>query len=150
MDERSGAGRRIAEEVTSWYGVAAGIGSRGELSFKVGKREIGHLHGDTVAHFSFGKELWRQLRRAGRISYHPVFPNNEGPAARRILDDEDEADVIRLLRLNYETAIGRMNHEAVRSASSADVPASVADRPHRDELVSRAILRAGVSPNGFL
>ena len=43
----------ITEEVTSWPGVEAGPGRRGEFAFKVGRREIGHLHGDHSAHFFF-------------------------------------------------------------------------------------------------
>ncbi len=38
--------RRITDEVTSWPGVEAGYGSRGEYAFRLGRREIGHLHGD--------------------------------------------------------------------------------------------------------
>ena len=37
---------RITDEVTSWPGVEAGYGKRGEWGFSVGPREIGHLHGD--------------------------------------------------------------------------------------------------------
>lgn len=98
----TGASRRIAEEVTSWEGVTSGIGSRGELSFKVNRKEVGHLHGDRVAHFSFRKELWRQLKAAGRITYHPVFPGREGMAERRMHSDEDVRDVIAMMRLNYD------------------------------------------------
>ncbi|MGH2922507.1 MAG: luciferase family protein [Solirubrobacterales bacterium] len=36
-------GRRITDEVTSWPGVEAGLGERGEFGFRVGGREIGHL-----------------------------------------------------------------------------------------------------------
>jgi hypothetical protein len=70
---------RITEEVSSWPGVTAGPGTRGELSFKVGRREIGHLHGDRVAHFGFPKDLWTRLFEQGRIDYHPV-----SPVARRV------------------------------------------------------------------
>jgi hypothetical protein len=44
------ASKRITREVTSWPGVEAGPGSRGEFAFTVGGREIGHLHGDHAAH----------------------------------------------------------------------------------------------------
>jgi len=47
------ASEQITKEVTSWPGVEAGAGRRGEFAFKVGRREIGHLHGDHAAHFSF-------------------------------------------------------------------------------------------------
>ncbi len=36
----------IIDEVTSWPGITAVDGDRGELSFRLGKRELGHLHGD--------------------------------------------------------------------------------------------------------
>jgi hypothetical protein len=99
--------RQIIAEVTSWPGVDAGPGSRGEFAFKVGKREIGHLHGDHAAHFGFPKDVWHELHEQGRIVHHPVFPGRPGPAARRIRSDADVADVIALLRLNYERAIAR-------------------------------------------
>jgi hypothetical protein len=92
----------ITAEVTSWPGVEAGPGRRGEFAFKVGRREIGHLHGDHAAHFSFPKEVWLQLRAEGRIVDHPVFPGRQGPAARRIEDDADVRDVIAMMRLNYD------------------------------------------------
>jgi hypothetical protein len=102
MTEVTTASERIAEEVESWPGVESGQGKRGEFAFKVGGREIGHLHGDRSAHFFFAKETWAELIAAGRIGPHPVFPDREGPAARRIDDDDDVRDVIALMRLNYE------------------------------------------------
>ncbi|HEX4690071.1 MAG TPA: luciferase family protein, partial [Solirubrobacteraceae bacterium] len=77
-------------------------GRRGEWSFRLGRREIGHLHGDHAAHFSFPKPVWGELFAEGRIVHHPVFPDKEGPAARRIEGDDDVRDVIALLRLNYD------------------------------------------------
>ena len=96
------ASERITKEVTSWRGVTAGPGERGEFAFKVGGREIGHLHGDHVLHTGFPKAVWAELYEQGRIDYHPVFPDRPGPASRRIEDEADVRDVIELLRLNYE------------------------------------------------
>ena len=107
MSKVQRASERIAEEVTSWPGVAAGPGRRGEFAFKVGGREIGHLHGDEAAHFGFPKQVWRELREEGRVEPHPVFPDTQGPAARRIVDDADVRDVIELMRLNYDRAVTR-------------------------------------------
>jgi Family of unknown function (DUF5519) len=95
----------ITREVTSWPGVEAGPGRRGEFAFKVGRREIGHLHGDHAAHFSFPKDVWLELRNEGRIVDHPVFPGKQGPAARRIESEADVRDVIELLRMNYDRAV---------------------------------------------
>jgi hypothetical protein len=101
------ASERITEKVTSWPGVEAGPGMRGEFAFKLGRREIGHLHGDHAAHFSFPKQVWAELMEQGRIVPHPVFPDSQGPAARRIEDEADVRDVIELMRLNYDRAVER-------------------------------------------
>lgn len=102
-----GASDRITTEVLSWPGTEAGRGSRGEWAFHVGRREIGHLHGDTTAHFGFPKDVWRELHAEGRIDFHPVFPGREGPGARRIASEDDLQDVIALLRLNYDRVVAR-------------------------------------------
>jgi luciferase-like monooxygenase len=102
MTKSSPASQRITDEVTSWPGVEAGPGRRGEFAFKVGRREIGHLHGDHAAHFFFPKEVWTELFEEGRVVHHPVFPDRQGPAARRIESEADVRDVIALLRLNYD------------------------------------------------
>jgi hypothetical protein len=101
------ASEAITEEVTSWPGVEAGIGKRGEFGFTLGRRALGHLHGDHAAHFSFPKDVWAELRAQGRIVPHPVFPDSIGPAARRIEDEADVRDVIELLRLNYDRIVAR-------------------------------------------
>jgi hypothetical protein len=95
----------ITAEVTSWPGVTAGDGERGEFSFKVGRREIGHLHGDRVLHIGFPKDVWQELYDAGRVDYHPVFPDRKGWASRGIGSSEDVEDVIAMLRLNYDRAV---------------------------------------------
>jgi hypothetical protein len=100
--EQPTASQQIIDEVTSWPGVTAGSGERGEFAFKVGRRKIGHLHGDYVLHTAFPKAVWGELYDQGRIDYHPVFPDRPGPASRRIENEADVRDVIELLRLNYD------------------------------------------------
>jgi len=105
MTRTQTASEQITEEVTSWPGVEAGPGSRGEFAFTLGRRQIGHLHGDHVMHAGFPKAVWHELFEVGRIDYHPVFPGKPGYAARRIASAEDVRDVIELLRLNYDSAV---------------------------------------------
>ncbi len=107
MTRTQTASEQITEEVTSWPGVEAGPGDRGSFSFKVGRREIGHLHGDHALHLGFPKEVWAELFEQGRIDYHPVFPGKPGFAARRIEDDDDIREVIELLRVNYDRAVAK-------------------------------------------
>jgi hypothetical protein len=71
----------------------------------VGRREIGHLHGDRAAHFFFPRPLWAELMQDGQVVAHPVFPDKQGPAARRIQSDVDVREVIALMRLNYDRLV---------------------------------------------
>lgn len=107
MTKTQTASEQITDEVTSWPGVEAGTGDRGEFGFRLGRREIGHLHGDRTFHAGFPKDVWNELFEAGRIDYHPVFPGRAGFAARRIETEDDVQDVIAMLRLNYDRAVAR-------------------------------------------
>jgi hypothetical protein len=107
MTRTQTASQLITEEVTSWPGVEAGPGRRGEFAFRLGRREIGHLHGDRALHIGFPKAVWQELYEQGRINYHPVFPGKPGYASRLIEAEDDVRDAIALLRLNYERAVDR-------------------------------------------
>jgi hypothetical protein len=102
MTKTQTASERITEEVTSWPGVEAGPGRRGEFAFRVGGSEIGHLHGDHAAHFGFPREIGAELREQGRVGPHPVNPHSTKMAARRIENEGDVREVIELMRLNYD------------------------------------------------
>jgi hypothetical protein len=113
------ASEQITAEVTSWPGVEAGYGKRGEWGFTVGTHEIGHLHGDHAAHFFFGSKLGSELKEQGRVVDHPVFPGKPGPAARRISDDDDVREVLELLRLNYDRVVARYGLESEARSTEA-------------------------------
>jgi hypothetical protein len=102
MSKTASANEQITEAVTAWPGVEAGVGSRGEWAFTVGGRQIGHLHGDRVAHFGFPRDVGAELRAQGRVGPHPVNPHSTKMAARPIETEADVRDVIELMRLNYD------------------------------------------------
>jgi hypothetical protein len=103
-----GAAERIAAEVTAWPGVEAEVGEPRVRTFTFRGRELGHLHGDGVAHFGFSREVGSELREAGRVGPHPVAPHSVKLAARRVATDADVKDVIALLRLNYQALVARL------------------------------------------
>jgi hypothetical protein len=119
MTDTRSASRRITDEVTSWPGVTAGHGRRGEFAFKIGPREIGHLHGDHAAHLSFPKDVWQRLYDEGRVDYHPVFPGKPGHASRRIENDDDVRDVIVMIRMNYDRIVERFGLPVERDEGAA-------------------------------
>ena len=107
MSAAERASQRITEIVGSWPGVEFGPGRRGEFGFRLGGRELGHLHGDYVAHFSFPAKVGQALKDEGRVVDHPVFPGKPGFAARAMSDQADVDDVIDLMRLNYDRILAR-------------------------------------------
>ena len=117
MSETRTASQRITDEVTSWPGVEAGYGKRGEWGFYVNRHEVGHLHGDQAAHFAFGKDVGATLREQGRVVDHPVFPGKNGMAARLIETDEDVRDVIELMRLNYDRIVARYGLRSISATT---------------------------------
>jgi len=97
----------ITQAVTAWPGVEAGMGDRGEWGFTVNGKQIGHLHGDRVAHFGFPREVGKVLRDEGRVGPHPVNRHSPKLAARELHSEDDVRDVIELLRLNYDRVTAR-------------------------------------------
>ena len=100
------ASERITEEVTAWPGVTTGIGERGEYGFSVNGRQIGHLHGDRVAHFGFPRDVGQRLRDEGRVGPHPVNRHSPKLASRSLDTHDDVTEAIALMRLNYDRVIG--------------------------------------------
>ena len=93
---------RVAAEVLTWPGTDAGWGDRGEHALQAHGQELGHLHGDRVAHFGFPRDVGEALRAAGRVDPHPVNPHSPKLAGHRIDRPDDVEDVLALLRLNYD------------------------------------------------
>jgi NADPH2:quinone reductase len=92
----------VAAEVLTWEGTDADWGSRGEQRLRLGATELGHLHGDRVAHFGFPRDVGTALRAAGRVGPHPVNRHSPKMAARGMTGPPDVDEVIALLRLNYD------------------------------------------------
>jgi hypothetical protein len=95
------AADRIRAEVSSWPNVSATPHRFGGVEFKVGPREIGHLHGGHLVDLPFPKHVHDELIAAGRAEKHHVLPDSGWVSFRiRSADDVDRA--IELLRLSYE------------------------------------------------
>ncbi len=94
---------RIESEVGSWDGVSVLPHRFGGREFRLGRRELGHLHGDTLADLPFTRRIRDMLVETGRAEIHHHLPDS-GWVSRPIRNAEDEHDVVELFRLSYERA----------------------------------------------
>jgi luciferase-like monooxygenase len=94
---------RIAAEVGSWDGVSAHEHRFGGVEFRLGKRELGHLHGDRLADLPFPKRVAHELIEQGRALPHHVV-RDSGWVSKPIRGEEDVEAVLSLFRLSYERA----------------------------------------------
>jgi hypothetical protein len=97
------ASHRIEREVGSWDGVSVEPHRFGGLEFRLGRRELGHVHGDRLADLPFPRRIRDMLVETGRANRHHVLPDS-GWVSKPIRSSEDVDEVIELFRLSYERA----------------------------------------------
>jgi len=97
------AADRITAEVGSWPDVRVESHRFGGVEFLVGRRELGHLHGDHFADLPFPRRVRDELVSSGRARPHHALPDS-GWITFPIDADDDVADAIELFRLAYERA----------------------------------------------
>ncbi len=98
-----GAKDRIHETVTSWPGVSAHPHRFGGTEYRLGRREIGHVHGDYLVDIPFPTKVRDELIAAGRAEAHHVLPES-GWISVYIREESDVARAIDLLRQSYDLA----------------------------------------------
>jgi hypothetical protein len=95
---------RISEAVTSWPGVTSEPHRFGGVEYVIGKREIGHIHGDHLVDIPFPKKVREEIVAAGRAQPHHVLPES-GWISFYLRQETDVEQAIALLRESYEIAI---------------------------------------------
>jgi hypothetical protein len=93
--------QQIVCEVSAWSGVTIGFHPFGGIEFRVGRRELGHLHGSRLADLPFPVRVRKELVAAGEAEPHHVLPES-GWVSYYIHDVTDIPRVVALFRLNYE------------------------------------------------
>src|SRR5512142_2392559 len=98
-----GAGERIKETVTSWEGVEAQPHRFGGVEYLLGRREIGHVHGDHLVDIPFPKRIRDEIVSAGAAEPHHILPQT-GWVSLYIRQEEDVARAVALLQRSYDLA----------------------------------------------
>jgi hypothetical protein len=97
----TGAAQSIEAAVIGWNGVTVVPHRFGGREFRVGRREIGHIHGDVLLDLPFPIRIREQLVADRRAAPHHILPDT-GWVSFRIRTAADVDRAVELLRLNYE------------------------------------------------
>jgi len=97
------AQERITQAVTAWEGVSTQPHRFGGVEYGIGKREIGHIHGNHLVDIPFPKKVRDEIVAAGRAAPHHILPET-GWVSFYLRRDEDVAQAIALLFESYQIA----------------------------------------------
>jgi Family of unknown function (DUF5519) len=90
----------------SWSGVTAQPHRFGGTEYRLGRREIGHVHGDHLVDIPFPKNVRNELIAAGLAEPHHILPDS-GWISFYIKRADQVESAIALLRRSYDLAISR-------------------------------------------
>jgi hypothetical protein len=92
----------VTREVSSWDGVSVHAHRFGGVEFRLGRRELGHLHG-SIADLPFPRCIREELVTTGRARPHLVLPDS-GWVTVTMRTGHEVANMIELFRQNYRRA----------------------------------------------
>jgi Luciferase len=98
----SAAIEAVRAAVASWHGVTTHDHRFGGIEFRLGRRELGHLHG-TIADLPFPRRVRDELVAGGRARPHHILAGS-GWVTVPMRTVSEVANVIELFRRNYERA----------------------------------------------
>lgn len=106
-----GAGQQIYDAVTRWEEIEHAPHRFGGTEFRVGCREVGHVHGDTLVDIPFPLRVRDELVKSGDAEPHHVLPKS-GWVSIFLRNPGDVDRAIRLLRKSYEIALASQTRSA--------------------------------------
>ncbi len=104
-------GARLAALLRHWNDMEVLPHRYGGVEFRVGKREIGHVHLSGVADLLVSVRMRRDLVAAGRAQAHHTLPHS-GWISFRLRSEHDIPAVVELFRLNYDRLRGALSPSA--------------------------------------
>ena len=93
----------VRAQVASWEGVTVGEHRFGGVEFRMGRRELGHLH-RSFADLPFPRHIRDALIASGQARPHHVLPDS-GWVTVPMRTAPEVAHVIELFRQNYDRAV---------------------------------------------
>lgn len=99
----AGAHKRIIAAVSGWEEVEIRPHRYGGQEFRLGKRELGHIHGDALVDIPFPKTVRDEIVAAGQAEPHHILPDS-GWISLFLRTDEDVDRAISLLERSFQLA----------------------------------------------
>jgi hypothetical protein len=112
-----GAQEQITQALLAWEGVTAHAHRFGGTEFRLGRREIGHVHGDYLVDIPFPKKVRDELVAAGRAEPHHVLPES-GWISFHLRQPADVEQAIGLFRRSFELALKQRSGRQTRPGVS--------------------------------
>lgn len=110
-----GAGERITAAVADWDGVTAHPHRFGGTEYRLGSRELGHVHGDGLVDIPFPTRIRNEVVAAGEAQRHHVLPDS-GWVSVYLTEPGDVERAIALLRRSYDLALRHRQEAEARAA----------------------------------
>ncbi|MGE5326418.1 MAG: luciferase family protein [Deltaproteobacteria bacterium] len=104
----------MVREIASWASVSVHEHRFGGVEFRLGRRELGHLH-PRFADLPFPRHVRDELIAQGRARPHHVLPDS-GWVTVPMRTARDIVNVTELFRQNYERALGKLQYGEVKSS----------------------------------
>jgi hypothetical protein len=99
----TGARQRITEALLGWEGVSAHPHRFGGTEYRLGKRELGHIHGDHLVDIPFPTQVRHEIVASGQALPHHILPES-GWVSFYLAEEGDVERALALLRRSYELA----------------------------------------------
>jgi len=107
----------VEREVLLWPGTTSEPGRFDAVSFRYGKREIGHVHRDRIADLPVTREAREELLAKGRARPHRA--GSKGYISYPMEDREDVSAVLEILGRNYDRAKAAADRRAASQGENA-------------------------------
>jgi len=98
------AQEQITQTLLSWQGVSAHPHRFGGTEYRLGQRELGHIHDDHLVDIPFPSRVRDEIIATGRVKPHHILPES-GWVSFYLNHPEDIGYATDLLRRSYEIAL---------------------------------------------
>ena len=99
----SGASKRIESALQTCSGITAQPHRYGGTEYRLGRREIGHVHADHLVDIPFPKKVRDVLVATGRAEHHHILPES-GWVSIHLNQASDVERAIELLLYSFDIA----------------------------------------------